>query len=208
MPIHTIKTYYFDELPENVQRKAYEKDSHNLDGEYYNADFRATLEAFEEKFDISVKRWEVDSSRYTFDFDIMPMCNAEEIRDPIRLAVYMWNNYGDIIRRGKYYSTSGRYIDGKYTYKQKRSKALYILDDAALTGCFCDGYILQPIINCLTYKTLYETFDDLITDCLNNFFETWRDCLEYAESFDFYKDEANANEWEYLADGTKWRYSE
>lgn len=208
MPTHTIQTYYFDELPENVQRTAYEKDRHNLDGEYYNADFRATLREFERLFDISVYSWAVDSYRYTFDFRLPDSRYPDEITDPLRLAVYMWNNYGDIIRRGKYYSTSGRYINGKYSYKHKRSKALYILDDSALTGCFCDGHILQPIINCITYKTLYETFDDLITDCLNNFFETWRDCLEYAESFDFYIDEANANEWEYLADGTKWRYSE
>lgn len=208
MPTHTIKTYYFCDLPEEIKHKAYEKDRHNLDGEYYNADFRATLEAFEENFDISVRRWEVNSSRYTFDFDIMPMSNAEEIRDPIRLAVYMWNNYGNVIKKGKYYTRTYIDKDGHCYIKQRYATALREMHEYALTGCFCDADILNPIIDCLTYKTLYETFDDLITDCLNRFFHTWSDCLEYSETFEFYEDEANACEWEYLADGTKWRYSE
>ena len=46
--------------------------------------------------------------------------------------------------------------------------------------------------------------DDLITTALDEFFRTWRDCLEYAESIEYYAEEAAANEWEYTADGRRW----
>ena len=203
MKTYTIKTYLFDELSEEAKRNAYERDRHNIDGEYYNSDFRATLEEFEKAFNIIVKNYSVESYRYTFDFRESEPTNADEITDPLRLATFIWNNYADRIQKGQFYSTVGRYENGRYTFKNRRSKITKTWDECPLTGCCFDMDILAPVIDCLTYKTQYETFDDLITDCLNRFFETWRSCLEYSESFDFYEGEAEANEWEYYEDGTK-----
>ena len=203
MKTYTIQTYLFNELSEEAKQNAYERDRHNIDGESYNADFRATLEEFEKAFNIVVKRYSVDSCHYTFDFRESEPTNADEISDPLRLAAFVWNNYAERIQKGKFYSTVGRYENGRYTFKNRRSKIFKSWENCPLTGCFCDMDILAPVIDCLTYNKKYETFDDLITDCLNRFFETWRDCLEYSESFDFYEGEAEANEWEYYEDGTR-----
>lgn len=207
MKTYTIKTYLFSELSKEAQENAYIRDRHNIDGEYYNADFRATLAEFEKLFDITVKHYEVDSQRYTFDFYFLPdrsdYDHADGINDPLRLAVYVWNNYADRLKKGKLYSTSGRYENGRYIYKHRHSKIFLNMDECPLTGCFCDCDILQPVLDCLQYRAFYRYIDDLLTDCLNRFFETWRDCLEYTETFDFYEGEAEANEWEYYEDGTK-----
>ena len=64
--------------------------------------------------------------------------------------------------------------------------------------------ILRAVIDCITYRRAFDTYDDLITTALNEFFETWRAALEYAESFEFYAEEAILGDWEYTADGRRW----
>lgn len=204
MKTYTIKTYYFNELSEEAKRSAYERDRSSISGDIWNDEFCATLEAFENTFDISVHKWEVYSSYYTFDFRMSYSRGVAEIDNPLRLAAYVWNNYAKYIKKGKYYSTPIKYTDGKPTYKHRHSRVMFEMDNCPLTGVFCDNDILQPIIDCLEYKRFFNTYDDLMTDCLNHFFKTWRDALEYSESEEFYEEEALANEWEYLADGTRW----
>lgn len=206
MKTYTVKTFYFDELTDAAKWEAYRRDQNRDFGTSYNSDFQNTLEKFEEAFGISVYRWEVYSTTYTFDFSIRDDLETqpEDITNPIRLAAYVYNNCYDKIKKGKYYSTGHRWENGKFTYKFRYSKINFSIDDCPLTGVFCDCDILSPIIDCLNYTRLYSSFDDLITDCLNRFFETWRDALEYSESFEFYAEEAQEQGWEYLADGTKW----
>jgi hypothetical protein len=205
MPTYTIKTYYFDELSREAQKRAYTRDQSAIPADIYNAEFRATLEAFEKIFNISVYRWDVSSNSFLFDFCQTAATNSDEINDPLRLATFVWNRYAKHIKKGKYYSTPFKYIDGKPTYKFRHSRVMFEMDNCPLTGVCWDGDILQPVIDCLEYRRFFDTFDDLITDCLNHFFDTWSEALKYSESFEFYEEEALANEWEYLADGTKWK---
>lgn len=205
MKTYTFKTYSFNELSKEAQENAYRRDQDSIPSDIYNDEFTATLEAFERIFDISVYRWEVYSCRYSFDFKTTAATNSDDINDPLRLATFVWNRYAKYIKKGKYYSTPFKYIDGKPTYKFRHSRIMYEMDNCPLTGCCFDCDILQPIIDCLEYKRFFDTYADLITDCLNHFFETWRDCLKYSESFEFYAEEADAREWEYLEDGTRWK---
>lgn len=201
MKTYTIKTYLFDELTPEAQRAAWKNDPRAICCDYFDDERRATLKAFENIFNISVQ-YSVDSCRYTFDF-YKPCENGDEINDPLRLACYVWNNYAPYIKKGKYYSTRGEWIDGKYTYKYRHSKITHELGNCPLTGVCYDCDILQPVINCLLYKEKYSTLEDLITAALNEFFEAWRADLEYTESFEFYKEEAEANAWEYLRSGRR-----
>lgn len=203
MRTYTLKTFYFSELSQKAQQRAYENDRDSVNADFYNDDFRTTLEAFEEIFNISVYRWEVSSNHYNFDFHQKDGDHADEINNPLRLATFVWNNFAARIKKGKYYSTNVRLENGRYINKHRYSKIFFEMDNCPLTGCFCDSDILTPVIDCLTYSKFYDTFDDLMTDCLNRFFKTWSDCLEYSESFDFYEGEAEANDWEYFEDGTK-----
>lgn len=203
MKTYTVQTFYFNELSPDAQRRAWERDREIIQDGGYNAEFRATLAAFEKIFDI-YSSYSIDSCHYNFDFRIDEYSHADEIADPLRLAAFVWNNYAPQIKKGKYYSIT-RVKGNQYTTKHRHSRVTFEMDNCPLTGVFCDSDILAPVLDCLTYKRAFDTFDDLITDCLNNFFETWRDALEYAESLEFYAEEAEANEWEYLSDGTKWR---
>ena len=203
MQAHTLYTYTFDELGEAAQRKAWEMGYCNL-SEDYSSEYRATLEKFEYLFDIKVYRWSVDDWSYTFDF--VKAGRADECPDgnALRVARYIWNNYADAITKGKFFSI-GHYINGKYTYKSRHSKILLEMDNCPLTGCYTDTDILQPVIDCLHYKQFFEDFDDLITTCLDRFFRSWRDAIEYANSFEYFEEIATINEWQFLDNGTLWR---
>lgn len=205
MNTYTIKTYLFDELSKEAQKRAFLRDQGIISGDIWNSEFCATLEVFESIFEISVYRWEVYSSYYTFDFNRPhPNHHVDEINDPLRLATYVWNNYAEHIKKGKFYCTPIKYIDGKPTYKSRHSRVLFEMDNCPLTGVCFDNDILSPIIDCLEYKRFFNTYEDLITDCLNHFFSTWSEALKYSESAEFYEEEALANNWEYLEDGTRW----
>lgn len=204
----SIKLYQFGELPETTQKKIWEGDQnrYNYAADSYYWEFRNTLDKFAEIFALTI-HWEVNSSFYKFDFffiDEEASENVHTIENPIRLATWVYNNFAHNIRRGKYYSTRGEWIDGKYTNKSRHSRMIFTYDDCPLTGVCFDCDILRAIIDCMTYRRTFDTYDDLMTTALNEFFETWRDALEYAESFEFYAEEAAANEWEYTADGSRW----
>lgn len=203
----SVKLYSFDELPEDIQKKIWEGDQNRYNSyDCYYWEFRKTLDTFADYFGI-VCRWEVDSTHYHFDFTISDnetAENLETIRDPLRLATWVYNNHGHHIKRGKYYSV-GKWINGQYSYKCRYSKTIYGYNDLPLTGVFCDDYILKAIVDCITYRRTFDTYDDLITTALNEFFSAWRDDLEYAESFEFYAEQAAENETEYTERGEVWR---
>lgn len=203
----TIKLYQFDELPEDVQRDIYEKDQNRFDSyDSYYWEYRKTLDTFADYFGVTVK-WKIDSTRFHFDFTVSDYRiaeNLETIRDPLRLATWVYNNHGHHIKRGKFYSV-GKWENGKYSYKSRHSKTIFSYNDLPLTGVFCDQDILQAFIDCITYRRTFETYDDLMTTALNEFFETWRQDLEYAESFEFYAEQAAESETEYTERGEVWR---
>lgn len=205
----SVKLYRFDELPEEIQHKAWEQDeSRRYLGESYNDDFQTVLAAFENAFDIRVTNYCVNSAHFTFDFELtndIEAENLETIIDPLRLAVWVWNNRAHRIRKGKYYCTDAKWENGKFSCKFRHSRVIFEMDNCPLTGICWDNDILFHVLQCLHYRELYKTYDDLITDSLQSFFLTWSDCLEYAESIGYYAEEAAANEWEYTADGKRWR---
>lgn len=203
----TIKVYRFDELPEETQRRIFERDQNReIFEDGYSSEYLATLEKFADFFDIEIK-YEVNSIRYNFDFTITDnetAENLETIRDPLRLATWVYNNHWWELRRGKYYSTPGKWIDGKHTYKKRYSRVIFTYDDLPLTGVVTDHFILNTIIDCITYRRTFETYDDLITTALNEFFEAWREELEYLESFECFAETVTTDGIEYTADGVRW----
>lgn len=197
----TINLYQFDELSERAQRRAWENGP-DLSGDS-GYEFRATLEAFEKAFDIKVYHYNVDDYTYSFDFVTAGRATEAPEGDALRLARYMWNNYASEIMRGKYYST-GKWVDGKYQFKSRHSKINMEMDNCPFTGVFCDMDILGPIIACLHYREFFESFDDLITACLNDFFKAWQAEIEYRGSLENFAETAAANEWEFTETGEMW----
>ena len=76
------------------------------------------------------------------------------------------------------------------------------MEDCPLTGVCWDYEILQPIIDCLTYRKIYNDAGELFQACLDNFFGAWQGQLEYESSQEFFEEEVEANDWQYNADGS------
>lgn len=198
----TTNIYLFHELSEKAQRKAWEKSSFDFSDDHGD-EYRATLEAFEKIFDIKVFRYDVGGMVFKPSFDYVTAGDATGAPsgDPIRLARFIWNNYADYITKGKYYSTRGQYINGKYTYKSRHSKVLTSFYDCPLTGVCMDYDILQPVIDCLHYKRFFNSYDELIYACLSEFFRAWDAEIEFNCSFEYFADAAGANDWYFTENG-------
>lgn len=195
----TLKLYQFHELSEKAQRRAWETGP-DFSGDYSD-EYRATLEKFENIFDIKVYRWSVDDCQYDFAYVTAGRATEAPEGDALRLARYMWNNYAEYITQGKYYSTGVRVVDGKYTYKSRRSRATFEIGNCPLTGCGTDNYILDPVIACLRYKTRFNSYNKLIDACLDSFFRGWRNEIDYCSSQEHFAEMCELNEYEFYETG-------
>ena len=81
---------------------------------------------------------------------------------------------------------------------KKQDICRYLL---SLTGYYIDDCILDPIYKFLKFPTENVTFDDLMNDCLDSFFRACRDDMESTQTLEYFTEESNANNWEYLLDG-------
>lgn len=203
MKQYTTTVYSFAELTEAAQRRAWENNNFSL-AEDHNGELRATLAAFENIFDIKVYRWSVDDWNYSFDFVTAGRATECPEGDALRVARYIWNNYAGEISKGKYY---GKLIwsGNECRHIKRYSRATFEMDNCPLTGVCYDYNILEPVLDCLHYKRFFDTFDDLITDCLDNFFRTWRNEIDYCNSFEYFAEIATINEWEFTENGDFWR---
>ena len=202
MRTETIKIYKYHELSDDAKRRAWENGP-DFSGDYSD-EYRATLEAFERVFDVSVYRWEVND--YSHDYSYIAAGRAVEAPegDPLRLARFVWNNYADDISRPRYYSTRGAWIDGKFHYKSRHSRVTFEMDNCPLTGNWIDNEILQPILGCLHYKRFFSSFDDLVDACLENFFRACSADIEYHASQEHFEVMCEINEYEFTESGEVW----
>lgn len=158
-----LKLYEFDELPKDSQERIIEREHWNVMEQCmdaYGIDYKKSMKAFEDMTDTRVYNWEVGYERYDFSYgfkykdpiyehptdyhrDIFPenLCGKLLFR-------YINNNIMPYIIKGKYFSTSGKYIDGKYKYRHKYSRVMFDYgDNCPLTGMCYDYYLLKPIID-------------------------------------------------------------
>ena len=114
-------------------------------------------------------------------------------------------NYAKYITKGRYYSLWSRIDKADNPYgkklKQRYSKVLTSLNDCPLTGVCYDVDILEPIIKCMTYQELYNSYEELVDACLDNLFKAARNSYEYEQSMEYFEEESLVNEYEYFEDG-------
>lgn len=152
--------------------------------EAYGSDYVTSLRTFEKLTNTQSCSWSVNYSGYNFNFkynnnpifecpiDCSNDIYAEELCGKL-LFRYINNNIMPYITQGRYYSSSGKYINEKYTYKYRRSRIIKSVgDDCPLTGMCYDFYLLEPIIK--YYKTWCSYPDnfsltDLIEQCYDSF---------------------------------------
>lgn len=198
-----ITIYNFDDLSPEAQRRAWDNGP-DFSGDY-GSEYIATLRAFEKIFDIDVYRYNVDPF-YRVSYSYVKAgaaCDCPE-GDALRLARYMWNNYAEYIRKGKYYEKL-TLNGGKFRRVKRYSKITFKMDDCPLTGYGYDCDILQPVIDCLTYKRFFDSIDELFNECLSGFFHAWQAEIEYCNSFEYFADMARENGWEYYETGEMYK---
>jgi hypothetical protein len=198
MPKTITKTVYlYQELNKNAQAAALARWSSNA---YFDtSDAVATFDAVADVLGIKIKDWSVggyyDYVKFTRPADAI--CNLTGSR----ALAYVWNNYGGFWS-GKYYSTRGKYINGRYTYKCRRSKVVSKSDDCPLTGYYMDCAVHDALKKAWSHKNGNAyTIDDFITDIEHNLARMFT-----AEYNDFYSPEHFAelceiNDWYFYEDG-------
>lgn len=193
-----LKLYEFDELSKDSQERIIEREHWNVMEQCmdaYGIDYKKSMKAFEDMTDTRVYNWEVGYERYDFSYEF-------KYKDPIYehptdyhrdifpenlcgklLFRYINNNIMPYIIKGKYFSTSGKYIDGKYKYRHKYSRVMFDYgDNCPLTGMCYDYYLLKPIIDYYNAWCTYPedfSLEDLMRQCYDNFFKSWHEEYEY-----------------------------
>lgn len=207
-----ITLYKFEELSEESKKRVIERESRGVsetESESISMDYRQTLEAFEGFVDIKMRKWSVDSTAFEFSYrsndeEIYvngltkePMCETEVTGK--LLFRYVNNNWINHIIKRKYI----KYLRGKARYYNliKKEKSGF------LTGMYCDDCIRDVIChyyrNWAKYPEKYN-LNNLILDCLDAFFESWKKSLEWTESEECIKDFIEQEYDLYFENGNKY----
>ena len=137
----------------------------------WSGDNRNTLDAFESIFNIKVTDWGYDTCRYSYRFTSHYSGEEEELNG-IRLLKYLVNNYWHILFKPRTY-----YLKGNF--KKQRKSRVFTESSCVLTGYCADEDILKPIYDFLKSPDTDTTLYDLMDKCLDHFFKSCRDDMEY-----------------------------
>ena len=181
--------FQVQELSQKAQRTAHQ--NWLINKEYFHSEEnRKTLLEFEKLFDIRVRGWNYDSCNYNYRFETTLSGDIEELRG-VRLAIYITNNHWFKLFQYKKY----------WKGKTKRKSRVMFDADCTLTGYCADHSILEPIYDFLKTPNKEITYLKLMDTCLDTFFRFCKDDVVYSDSEEYFNEESNANELEYLANG-------
>ena len=210
--------YKFEELADNVKKKIIERERFNVMDdcmESYGDDYESTLTALQDAVHCKARDWQVDycDYRYRLKFGNHPMfdyMSADEI-----CGKYLFRYVNSIIDnffKGKYYSTPGCYVDGKYHYRYRHSRVLLDDDACPLTGmgyeCSFENVLMKYYRTWTSYPASYS-LRDLMHDCFDAFFKDWYDEYQYWASDEGVIEQlSNSSQYEdeiFFEDGSKCR---
>lgn len=211
----TLQLYSFDELSENVQKQIIENERWNIMEQCmsdFSSDYKKSLKEFEKLTNTKATNWQVDYCGYHVNslynnnpiygcpIDYDKNIYAENLYGKL-LFRYINNTIMPYITKGEYYSTPGKFINGKIKYKDRHSQVILdYKDNCPLTGMCYDYYLLKPIIDYYDSWCNYPTdfsLKDLIDQCYKDFFKCWHEEYEYwADNEDAIREELHNNQYE------------
>lgn len=195
--------YEFNELSITAQQKAIEEYYNNYD---LNDVLYDELKSIENIADVVGCTFELNSY-YGYDINLdFYYGNKPESEMELagrRAVAFIWNNYISPNLKGKYYSTCGKYVNGKYTYKSRHSNCtkefscpftgLYMDDDLYITfQKFCDEMKSNNNLK-------VSDFIEMLADQLSS---DWNAQVDWLLSEDHIKEEIEVNEMYFYSDGT------
>ena len=203
--MRTIRTkvYQFSELSESAKENAIEN---YRNSERYNQHyFDEVIESVKEVCDLlnlKTGREYTDIRTSHIDDNILEL-------QGIRLYKYILNNYSNVLFQKKTYHFC-RMEDGTKRFNcvglnggKYVSNCQTEIASCPLTGVCYDMDILQPVYDFLKRPDLSTTFEDLMQEIESAISKTFDNTEEWLNSDEFIKDEIEATEYEFKADGTR-----
>jgi hypothetical protein len=195
----SLEVYKLEELSEKARDRAHYDWLASGCSDGSSSENAATLRAFESIFPVKVKDWQYGGCPGYIEWHFTGEDDTAELTG-WRLAAYLWNNYHGKLYKGKYYSTPGKYIDGKYTYKHRHSKII-LEHCCVLTGYCVDDDMLDPVYKFMEHPTDGTTFYNLMQDCFDAWVKACTEQWDHENSMEYFKDACEANDYEFYADG-------
>lgn len=197
MKTKTINVYSYAELSDKAKERAWLDSLQHF--EYAWADDNAaSLKGFENTFPLKIKHWEYGGRGEGVNFE-MTCDDAVTLLTGQRLATYIWNNFRNDIYKGKFYSTSGNYVDGKYSYKSRHSKII-LESSCPFTGYCMDDALLDEVFAFME-KPDSRNFEELMGDCFEAWVKACNDDADYQSSQPAFAESCEANEYEFDESG-------
>lgn len=188
----TYDVYKVDELSFTAKENAYRQWLKGF--EYDNSDNMATLRAFEDIFNVKVIDWRYGGGTCYYRFTSR-YSGEEETLCGVRLLKYIVNNYWHRLFKPKTYWL------GIGSNKRRKSR-IFKTDCCVLTGYCADLDILKPIYDFLKAPDKHTNLYDLMDECIGNFFRYCNDDMEFCCNEESFELACEANEYEFLSDGT------
>lgn len=203
----TRTVYKYDELSEKAKTHAW---TENMESDEYpwSHENRKSLEMFCEHFSISVTDWEYggyslphiswtlkDSWYYDYTDKILDF-------EGVRLHKWIVNNCWDWLFKPKTISTTGRYVDGRYTYKSYKSKC-QVDNSCVLTGYCVDDDLLQPLYCFLKNPQEGIALERLIGNCLDSWLQYCHKDRESYFSQEYFAEQAIEQGYEFYENGER-----
>lgn len=213
-----IDIYTLSELSEEARERAH-RDWIGECREYaWLQEARGTVEAFEKEFGVRFKDWQFSALDYSFTLDADGIDDAVLALKGNRARAWFWNNHGDILLTGRYYSM---HHGTKHTHSKFFFDRVYD-GTCPLTGYCMDCSALDPIAHfCFGVKWDEEgkrrvpssrrlsdddcsTVESLLRESAHSLFEALRADCEYQDSMEAFMEECEANGYEFTQDGKMW----
>jgi len=202
MRTETINVYTFDELTDEQKHLVFE--NWRASGhEYAGAEeWIDSLKGFAESTGIRIDNYQLSPYVHSFvtwtpDFDhdgnLVDLCG-------LRLRTWLINNWLPGFETGKYYSTRGQTINGKYSYKFKHSKCQFEIG-CPFTGVGHDFDLINPALDFIK-KPDGRNLTDVIDACFESFVKGYCADMEDQDSDEYITETIEANDYEFYSDGT------
>lgn len=225
-----VNIYRFDELSDEAKQHALEKWNEN-DTYNWDAEARGAIEAFEELFNVEVKKWNFNTYDHSFylhtgaiDDDVLALKGN-------RARAWFWNKAGHLLLEPTVdYWT---HLDGKL-YKavdtdgrKYRSKVFFTRcydGTCPFTGTFVDNPLLDPIAY-FCFGTKWDgklkkrvqeydcrkialdnrnTVESILHDCCESFFQALEEDWADQRSMEHFAETCEANKYRFTKDGEMW----
>ena len=201
METRSYNVYKFDELSDEAKESAINS-FRGIDQDLpWIDENRKSMETFCDIFNVKVTDWHYSPyshSSISFNMDNVDD-DVKELKG-IRLLKYIVNNYWSDLFKGKFFSTSGKYIDGQYHYRSRHSKVMFETS-CVLTGYCLDDDILKPVYDFLKKPDENVDLEYLVNDCLWSWIYACNRDIEYQFSDEAITETIECNDYMFTEDG-------